>query len=82
MENARQREHNENRIRQLEEIEQRMVSDLQRTLMSKNQAINELTQKSKSLKKVMQPRLAYKYAPKNGDGQNSQNILSTYNSAN
>ena len=68
VENARLREHNENRIRQLEEIEQRMVSDLQRTLMSKNQAINELSQKSKSLKKVMQPRLAYKYAPKMGDG--------------
>ena len=30
----------------------------------------------------MQPRLAYKYAPKNSDGQNSQNILSAYTSAN
>ena len=36
MENARMRDMNENRIKQLEEIEQRMVSDLQRTLMSKN----------------------------------------------
>ena len=47
---------NESRIKQLEEIEQRMVQDLQRTLMTKNQAMNELAQKSKSLKKVMQPR--------------------------
>ena len=57
-----------------------MVSDLQRTLMTKNQAINELNQKSKSLKKVMQPRLAYKYAPKVGDPTASQNVLSQYQS--
>ena len=40
-----------------------MVMDLQRTLQKKNQAINELHEKSKGLKKVMQPRKAYKYAP-------------------
>lgn len=56
-----------------------MVSDLQRTLMTKNAAMNELAEKSKSLKKVMQPRLAYKYAPKAGDGGNaSSNITSQY----
>lgn len=38
-----------------------MVGNLQTTLMSKNNAINVLNEKSKSLKKVMQPRLAYKY---------------------
>ena len=48
--------------------------------MTKNQAINELNQKSKSLKKVMQPRLAYKYAPKVGDPTASQNVLSQYQS--
>lgn len=63
-EHQRVKESNQNRIKQLEEIEQRMVTDLQRTLQMKNQAINELQNKSKSLKKVMQPRMAYKYAPK------------------
>ena len=56
IEHARFKDMNESRIKQLEEIEQRMVQDLQRTLMTKNQAMNELAQKSKSLKKVMQPR--------------------------
>lgn len=41
-----------------------MVSDLQKTLQQKNEAINNLTSKSKGLKKVMQPRMAYKYAPR------------------
>mgnify|MGYP007058556487 CR=1 FL=1 len=41
-----------------------MVSDLQRTLQFKNQVMNDLASKSKGLKKVMQPRLAYKYAPR------------------
>ena len=44
-----------------------MVQDLQRTLMTKNAAMNELAQKSKALKKNMQPRQAYKYAPKNSE---------------
>ena len=42
IENSRVKEQNEQRIKQLEEIEQRMVSDLQRTLMTKNQAMQEL----------------------------------------
>ena len=63
-EHTRMKEANEQRIRQLEEIEQRMVNDLQNTLQMKNQAINELASKSKGLKKVMQPRMAYKYAPR------------------
>lgn len=58
------REANEMRIKHLEEIEQRMVQDLQKTLQQKNEAINNLTSKSKGLKKVMQPRMAYKYAPR------------------
>lgn len=36
VEHARVKEANEMRIRQLEEMEQRMVSDLQRTLQQKN----------------------------------------------
>lgn len=52
-EHARIREANEQRIKQLEEIEQRMVNDLQNTLQRKNNAMNELAQKSKGLQKVM-----------------------------
>ena len=52
------------RIKQLEELEQRMVQDLQKTLQQKNQVMNQLAAKSKGLKKVMQPRMAYKYAPR------------------
>ena len=52
------------RIKQLEEIEQRMVEDLQKTLQKKNNMVNELASKSKGLKKVMLPRQAYKYAPR------------------
>lgn len=66
---AKQRELNEQRIRHLEEVEQRLVGNLQSTLMSKNMAINELNQKSRSLKKVMQPRMAYKYKT----GRNNSN---------
>ena len=36
------REANEMRIKHLEEIEQRMVSDLQKTLQNKNEALNNL----------------------------------------
>lgn len=61
LEISKQRELNEIRIKQLEEIEHRLVGNLQNTLLSKNAAINELNQKSRSLKKVMQPRMAYKY---------------------
>ena len=41
-----------------------MVGDLQKTLQQKNNMMNELGSKSKGLKKVMQPRMAYKYSPK------------------
>ena len=41
-----------------------MVQDLQRTLQRKNVAIEELQSKNKGLKRVMQPRMAYKYAPR------------------
>jgi hypothetical protein len=62
---------NEQRIRHLEEIEQRLVGNLQSTLMSKNMAINELNQKSRSLKKVMQPRMAYKYKSGRSNSNNA-----------
>lgn len=61
-ENARIREANEQRIKALEDMETRMVSDLQKTLQQKNNAMNNLANKSKGLSKAMQPRMAYKYA--------------------
>ena len=71
-EHARIREANEIRIKQLEDIEQRMVNDLQNTLQQKNNAMNKLASKSKGLQKVMQPRMAYKYAAR---GENSSTNL-------
>ena len=44
---------NEKRIAELEEIEQRMVNDLQNTLQKKNEVVNKLQGKSPGLKKVM-----------------------------
>ena len=49
-----------------------MVGDLQKTLQQKNNMMNELGAKSKGLKKVMQPRMAYKYSPKE---QSTSNLL-------
>ena len=71
------REANEQRIRQLEEIEQRMVQDLQNTLQQKNNAITELAGKSKGLKKVLQPRMAYKYAPRENSTSELLNLQAT-----
>ena len=58
----------------MEEIEQRMVQDLQNTLQKKNTAVNELASKSKGLKKVMQPRMAYKYAPRENSTTDLMNM--------
>lgn len=74
---ARLREANEMRIKHLEEIEQRMVQDLQRTLQQKNNAISDLANKSKGLKKVMQPRMAYKYAPRENSTSELLNMAAT-----
>ena len=71
-EHERIRVANEMRIKQLEVIEQRMVNDLQNTLQMKNNMMNQLAAKSKGLKKVMQPRQAYKYAPRD---QSSGDLL-------
>lgn len=68
----------EGRIKELEAIEQRMVSDLQRTLKLKNEAINQLNEKSAGLKKVMQPRQAYKYVQKQSRANLHDHIQSHY----
>ena len=65
------------RIKHLEEIEQRMVQDLQNTLQQKNNAIQNLASKSKGLKKVMQPRMAYKYAPRENSTSELLNLQAT-----
>ena len=51
-----------------------MVQDLQNTLQKKNTAVNELANKSKGLKKVMQPRMAYKYAPRENSTTDLMNM--------
>jgi hypothetical protein len=78
------KERHEQKIKQLEEIEQRMVQDLQRTLQRKNQAIDNLQEKSKGLKKVMQPRKAYKYGPPRGTSSDNlhANTQSAYSFTN
>lgn len=45
-----------------------MVSNLQNTLARKNDAVKELKSKSRSLKKVFEPRNAYKYVVKSHEG--------------
>ena len=60
-----------------------MVSDLQKTLQQKNNVMNKLASKSKGLSKAMQPRMAYKYASRDGhssstDVLNSQASSSPY----
>ena len=63
--NNRERLANEARIKQLEAEEARIVKDLQRTLQKKQDAVAELQGKSRGLKHMMQPRMAYKYANPN-----------------
>ena len=48
-----------------------MVSDLQKTLQQKNNAMNKLANKSKGLSKAMQPRMAYKYASRDQHSSSS-----------
>ena len=52
-----------------------MVSDLQKTLQQKNNAMNKLANKSKAMSKVMQPRMAYKYASR--DQHSSTDVLNS-----
>ncbi len=67
--NALAKREREEKIRSLEEIEQQMVSNLQNTLARKNDAIKTLKDKSRSLQKAVEPRMAYKYAPKENEIQ-------------
>ena len=54
---AKYKEYQEGKIKQLEEIEQRMVTDLQRTLARKNDAVNGLQEKSNNFVENMLPTL-------------------------
>jgi len=60
----RAKEIREEKIRQLEAIEQQLVGNLQSTLASKQQAISNLKSKSKMVAKALEPRNAYRYSPK------------------
>ena len=55
-----------------------MVQDLQRTLARKNDAVNGLQEKSMSLKRAMQPRMAYKYAPRTSKSNLHEHVQSHY----
>ena len=61
----------------MEAIEQQMVGNLQHTMARKNDAYKTLQDKSKSLKKSMEPRKAYKYATKDMSQQGSDPAMRT-----
>ncbi len=48
-----------------------MVGSLQKTLARKNDAITTLKGKSRSLQKTIEPRRAYKYAPRDNNANAS-----------
>jgi hypothetical protein len=48
----------------MQQLEEHLIGDLQRTLKKKNAAVDQLGEKSRALKKTMQPRCAYKYKNK------------------
>lgn len=60
-EHASNRENTEKRIQELAEYERVMIEKLQKTMIKKEKAIKELGKKSPALKKVQNPRNAYKY---------------------
>lgn len=66
--NVQAKQEREKSIERLEAMEQQMVSNLQNTLQRKNDAVKELKSKSRSLKKVFEPRNAYKYVVKSNEG--------------
>ena len=57
--NIKLREQCEGHIKRLEEVEQRMLSQMQNTLQRKAQAIKTLEDKSRALKNTLEPRNAY-----------------------
>ncbi len=56
----RNRENAENNIRDLENMEQQLLSQMQQTMAKKEQVTKILEQKSRALKKNIEPRNAYK----------------------
>ena len=62
------KEANEKRIQELGEFEKNMIEKLQKTMATKDNALKELGKKSPALKKVQNPRQAYKYkSPERAD---------------
>ena len=60
-EKIRAKEQREEKIRQLEVIEQQLVGNLQTTMARKDQAVQNLKSKSKMVAKALEPRNAYRY---------------------
>jgi len=69
-EHSVKKQSHEQRLEQLAHLEERMIGSLQNTLSRKNQAIDSLHMASPSLKKAMEPRMAYKYKPKPNSNRN------------
>ena len=65
--NAIEKKAREDNILKLEQIEQEMVGNLQKTLARKNEAITALKGKSRSLQKTIEPRRAYKYVQRDSN---------------
>ena len=68
------KEHAERNIKYLEEQEMLLVNNIQQTFQVKQDAIINLSKKSKSLMKTLEPRGAYQYKPKNLNNSSSSRI--------
>jgi len=51
----------ENKLNQLNSIEERLINELQTTLQQKQAAVDTLKKKSPLLKNALEPRQAYRY---------------------
>lgn len=60
------REMTETNIKSLEEIEGRLLNQMQQTMARKQAAVQKLEEKSKALKNNIQPRNAYRKSTKGG----------------
>ena len=63
-EHAMRKTAHESKLNQLNEMEARMIGELQKTLQKKQAAVDNLQSKSPALKKQMEPRQAYQYRKK------------------
>ena len=60
------------KLNKLNEMEERMIGELQKTMVKKQEAVSNLKNKSPALQKGMEPRQAYKYAKQDGEQSHYQ----------